>query len=100
MLKTFKVTKEILREAADAEKNHPNLYIASRECAIAKAIRVSYPKAEMGITHADLLGDSGDVIVPVEVTNYIRQFDASSYEERLEMPEFEFQLEVPDYITA
>lgn len=101
MLQTFKVTTEILKEAAEAERDHQSLYIPSGECAIAKAIRVLYPNAYMGITACDMTGTADSAInVPLEVTQYVRQFDRSSYEERLEMPEFEFQLEVPDSITA
>lgn len=32
MLQTFKVTKEILRGAAEAQRDHKNLYLLPRQC--------------------------------------------------------------------
>lgn len=95
MKQTFKVTKDILRKAADAMEQNGSPTV---DCAVARAIRKVYPDACCGIGTAclNVEGWMADPIpLPSEVSTYISTFDRSSYEERLALPEFEFTLEIP-----
>lgn len=94
MLKTFKVTKEILALASEKISNGAML---STNCVIAEAIKAG------GYEHVSMGGYTGHInhkliTFPNDVVNYASIFDNGTSEERLNLPEFEFQLEVPDAV--
>lgn len=99
MLKTFKVTKEILQKSVKCLKE--DMSVITQCCALATAIREQYPSAVVWLSSARIgnYGLNGVVELSKEAIKYRESFDtASSMEERLELPEFEFQLDIPDGI--
>lgn len=97
MLKTFKVTKETLKESVRLLEE--DQWRATEKCALAIPIRQQYPQAWVGLIKVNNLYGKGEMVnLSKEAIEYRRLFDNSSSEERLNLPEFEFQLEIPDGI--
>lgn len=96
-LQTFKVTKELLKQAADDVKAEGRL---SQCCAITAALRVKYPEATSAwsISFNGSYEDRTAIYAVPEVIHYMNLFDGSTYEERLNLPEFEFTLDVPEAV--
>lgn len=100
MLQTFKVTKAIIKQAAELmlEGGYP-----SQCCAVTLAVRKKYPTASIG-GYTGILDDSGSIESVVtfqfDTVKYMSDFDHANYEQRLELPEIEFSIEInPRYAT-
>jgi hypothetical protein len=97
-LQTFKVTKELLKQAVEDVVYLGKAY--AEHCAISAALRLKYPNVE---SSGWIIFDRKDglttmIPAPDEVQDYIFQFDHSTYSERLALPEFEFTLDVPEAV--
>lgn len=91
------VTKEILERSkmcgVAAQTSVEN-------CAIALAVRDVFPKARVWMTHINTqMGDYGPhIILPVEASVFISEFDDRDPEERVKMNPIAFEIEIPDEI--
>lgn len=95
----IKVTKEILErskmcgDSSDAE--------TLTNCAIALAIRGIFPRAVVTDTSFRPFGyDKAKtrICLPISARVFINQFDESSPEERIDLPEIGFTISIPDEV--
>lgn len=106
----IRITKEIIKESVVCLGIFPGSGL-STNCAFALAIRDIFPKAVVSSSHIvpfneplKFLGDweavvAGEKAFPTsyEMYAFIRRFDQSTLEERLDLPEQEFELDIPDW---
>ena len=96
MILKIKVTKDILRKAMWCGTG--NNQAVSTSCAIALAIRDIFPDAQVS-RHITTWTCKNDIVyIPQSAKDFIQDFDNSTPEERLLLPEFEFEVELSNDI--
>ena len=99
-----KITKDILRASKMCGWTHDSEEKVGQNCAIAVSIREIFPLCSVGRENLYffLYPDSRDVfaISPLtpETRSFIDQFDTSSPEERVKLPETEVEISIPDTV--
>lgn len=100
----IKVTKDVLRRSSAC------IGEANQNCAIALAVRLLAPKAEIYVSHINWLGvDCSDQPcewdqissfskLPAEAIRFISTFDSSSIEQRIAMSELYFEVDLPSEV--
>lgn len=94
-LQTFKVTKEVLKKAADALEGKHDLRIYNN-CAISMVMKPKYPNVSTGFRIFPNESFALSIPAPIEVLAYMESFDKGGYAERIALPEFEFTLDIPE----
>lgn len=94
-LQTFKVTKEVLKKAADALQEKDNVRL-SNNCAISMAMRPKYPNVGTGFYIFPNESFNLSIPTPIELLAYMNSFDKGDYAARITLPEFEFTLDIPE----
>lgn len=89
----IKITKDILVRSSFCDGSKIN-----ENCAFAVALRDIFPDARVGYTTVFLSTSEAYFGISQDMTDFIREFDHSTPEERKTLPEQEFEVEIPDYI--
>jgi len=109
---TIKVTREILKRSKMCGKDA--LRIIATNCAVSLAVRDIFPDAWVGRTFIHPFGltpamieeddefkeenDEYKILMPPKVRIFIADFDTSSAESRVRMPELEFSVNISDKV--
>lgn len=92
---TINVTKEILEKSSNCSQGFGDESL-TKTCAVALAVRKSYPKATVGFVNVWLNDLNQKATLPSDVQQFINKFDRATPEQRRAMEPFSFQLNVPE----
>lgn len=88
-----KVTKDVIYQAKDCHTDEINGIYAHDNCPIALAIRDIMPKAS--VTNKIHTGYNALIDLPEIAMDFIREFDNSTLDQRLQMDGFSFTIIIP-----
>ena len=95
----IKVTKDILKRSARCDAGGA---FKGFSCAVALAIIELFPLASIGQEYIWFVRNDNSTLeyLPHEAVLFIKRFDASSFEERINMPECSFDLNIPPHVIS
>lgn len=89
----IKITKEILEKSKNCQDKD-----LERNCAISLAIRDVFPYASTDNSSICPFSDDLEISLPKKAVSFIDEFDLSSPQERVLMPEIEFSIRVKNKV--